>query len=251
MAAREMQQCLTSWHRVLNSGFQRTEILKIFSSAECLPPHPTWAKEIEKQISRFIKIGKMEMISLEVMWNPINKGGLGMVCIRSKADYWHSGCRYSQGLYIESTWGSSPVGNSKLARLWGNTQPPWGSSLLWRGELQGQVNTTAKESYTAYTDSLPPPRVEYINIMSWTPATPLNWFPSRTSGTCSKTRWMRKDAQVCVEIRKIWCMDIARDFFMILAQRISRRIQAVLEANNSHTKYWGGLDGGRRSETYS
>ena len=89
MAAREMQQCLTSWHRVLNSGFQRTEILKIFSSAECLPLHPTWAKEIEKQeqVYRFIKIGKMEMISLEVMWNPINKGGLGMVCIRSKADY--------------------------------------------------------------------------------------------------------------------------------------------------------------------
>ena len=86
MAGREMQQCLTSWHRVLNSGFQRTENLKIFSSAECLPPHPTWAKEIEKQISRFIKIGKMEMISLEVMWNPINEGGLGMVCIRSKAD---------------------------------------------------------------------------------------------------------------------------------------------------------------------
>ena len=89
MAAREMQQCLTSWHRVLNSGFQRTEILKIFSSAECLLLHPTWAKEIEKQeqVYRFIKIGKMEMISLEVMCNPIIKGGLGMVYIRSKADY--------------------------------------------------------------------------------------------------------------------------------------------------------------------
>ena len=29
----------------------------------------------------------MEMISLEVVCNPINKGGLGMVYIRFKADY--------------------------------------------------------------------------------------------------------------------------------------------------------------------
>ena len=59
----------------------------MYSLAECLPLPPTWAKEIEKQVYRFVKIAKMEMISLEVVCNPINKGGLGMVYIRSKADY--------------------------------------------------------------------------------------------------------------------------------------------------------------------
>ena len=56
MAVRKMQQCLNSWHtRVFNFGFQEAKILKICA---CLSPL-TWAKEIEKQIYRLIKIGKM------------------------------------------------------------------------------------------------------------------------------------------------------------------------------------------------
>ena len=78
MAVRNMQQFFNSWNtRDLISGFQRAEILEIFvlpkmySLAECLPLPPPGQGYWEADL-QVVKIGKMEMISLEVMCNPIN-----------------------------------------------------------------------------------------------------------------------------------------------------------------------------------
>ena len=201
-AVRKMQQCLNSWNtRILNSVFQRADVLKTFvlpkmySLAECLPLPHTWAKEIEKQIYKFIKVGKMEMISLEVMCNPINKGGLGMVCIRSKADslflkqtlrmslqpgtlHW----KYMRFFTCRKLRIGKIMGPccdfhflhpyySKMVELYEegvvmeicqHCNHPEGAHYCGGAECKDRkMNTTAKEIYRAYTDSLPPPRVEY------------------------------------------------------------------------------------------
>ena len=92
-ANRKLTTCLNSWNtRVLNSVFQRVNVLNVFALpklwylAECLPLPAVWASEIEKHVFKFIKLGKMELPALQELYNPIAKGGLGLVCVRAKAD---------------------------------------------------------------------------------------------------------------------------------------------------------------------
>ena len=205
-AVRNMEVCLNSWNTmVLNSVFQRVEVIntfvlpKWFYKAECLPLPPNWAKEIEKLVYNFIKIGHMEMMALQEMCNPVDKGGLGLVCVRSKAD----SLFLKQTLRIMSQPGTLHWKYLKLfscqqfriGELHGpkfHTMTPYYAKMLelyHEGRLMEicyhcyccesvgckdkKLNTTAKEIYRAYTDSFPPPRVEYkpeyenISCVQW------------------------------------------------------------------------------------
>ena len=197
-ALRKMEKCVLSWNmRVLNSVFQRVEVLNIFVLpklwylAEVLPLPAGWAAEIEKLVYLFIKMGKMELMALAEMCNPVDKGGLGLVCVRSKADslflrqtlrmmaqkntlHWKY-VRYFAGLQIAE--------GDMFGGLHHNGTTPYYDKMveLYKEgvvlelcryccgkasedcEHGGEVKltTTAKEIYLVYTDSFPPPRVEY------------------------------------------------------------------------------------------
>ena len=195
-AHRDMTKCLTAWNtRVLNSVFQRVDVLNIFAlpklfyKAEALPLPWYWAKEFEKLIYAFIKMGKMEMMALQEMCNPIKKGGLGLTCIRSKADslflkqmlrmFQEPGSLHYK--YIQYFAGRK----LRVADL-GNMAPchtitPYYEKMveLYQEAVvmelvhyccvnkdceHNMIKTTAKEIYAANTETFPPPRVEY-NIL--------------------------------------------------------------------------------------
>ena len=193
-AKRKLEKCLNSWNtRVLNSVYQRVEMLNIFALpklwylAECLPLPASWAGEMEKLVYSFIKIGKMEMMALQEMSNPVDKGGLGLVCVRSKAD----SLFLKQTLRMLSQPGTLQwkfvrffAGHEfRIGELCGvkhHNVPPYFAKMVelyeegrvmeicWHCYCCADVSckkkmlkTTAKEIYTAYTGSFPPPRVEY------------------------------------------------------------------------------------------
>ena len=198
-AHREVTKCLTSWNtRVLNSVFQRVEVLNIFVlpklwyKAEALPLPAGWAAEFDKLVYAFVKMGKIEMMALQEMCNPITKGGLGLVCVRSKADslFLKQTLRMLsmpgslQYKYIQFFAGKSlRVADLPIANPCHTITPYYqymvdlfkegvqmelcyyccnaGSSLHFDRCTANKLKTTAKEIYEAYTDSFPPPRVEY------------------------------------------------------------------------------------------
>ena len=193
-AKRKLEKCLNSWNtRVLNSVYQRVEVLNIFALpklwylAECLPLPPYWAGEFEKLVYAFIKVGKMEMMSLQEMSNPREKGGLGLVCVRSKADslFLKQLLRMlSQPKTLHWKFVRFFAGHEfRIGELCGvkhHNVPPYFAKMVELYE-EGRVmeicshcyccddpackkknlKTTAKEIYSAYTGSFPPPRVEY------------------------------------------------------------------------------------------
>ena len=192
-AHREVTKCLTSWNtRVLNSVFQRVDVLNIFVlpklwyKAETLPLPPAWAAEFEKLVYAFVKKGKMEMLALQELCNPREKGGLGVICIRSTADslFLKQTLRMLcmpgslQYKYIQYFAGK----NLKIADLYtGKHCPVFTPYYQHMVELykegvvmelclyccidkdckDNKLKATAKEIYAAYTDTFPPPRVEY------------------------------------------------------------------------------------------
>ena len=210
-AHREVIKCLTSWNtRVLNSVFQRVDVLNIFVlpklwyKAEALPLPAGWAAEFEKLVYAFVKMGKMEMMALQEMCNPITKGGLGLVCVRSKADslflkqtlrmlsmpgsLQYKYIQFFAGKYLRVA--DLPIANPC------HTITPYyqymvdlfkegvqmdlcyyccnaGSSLHYDRCTANNLKTTAKEIYETFTDSFPPPRVEYkamfqvVSGMQW------------------------------------------------------------------------------------
>ena len=204
-AHRDLSKCLNAWNtRVLNSVFQRVDVLNIFAlpklyyKAEALPLPPAWAAEFEKLIYAFIKMGKMEMMALQEMCNPINKGGLGLTCIRSKADslFLKQFLRMLQKpgslqyKYIQFFAGQ----RLKIADLASgvpfHTITPYYEKMVelyQEGVVMdlvlyccvkteckhNKIKTTAKELYEAYTETFPPPRVEYndlyrnVSCMMW------------------------------------------------------------------------------------
>ena len=85
--------CLHSWKmRSLESIFQKVEVLRIFAlpklwyKALLLPLPGKMASEIEREMRNFIFKGKLEKPALAEMCNSVEMGGLGLPCIRSKAD---------------------------------------------------------------------------------------------------------------------------------------------------------------------
>ena len=195
-ALKKMNKCILSWNtRVLNSVFQRVEVLNVFVLpklwylAEVLPLPAGWAGEFEKIVYAFIKIGKMEMMALSEMSNPVNKGGLGLVCLRSKADslflkqmmrimsqkntlHWRY-LRYYAGLQINEGDMHGGLHHHCMTPYYQHVVDLYREGVVLEicqyccGMVECQhggavkLNTTAKEIYLTYTDTFPPPRVEY------------------------------------------------------------------------------------------
>ena len=90
----KFEQSVLSWSpRVLETIFQRVEVVRtfalsrIFYLASILPLPATIARKIEKVIGKFLwsASGKILRIALEELKNPAEKGGCGLVCIKSMA----------------------------------------------------------------------------------------------------------------------------------------------------------------------
>ena len=185
---------MNSWNtRVLNSVFQRVEVLNTFALpklwylAECLPLPAAWASEFEKHVYAFVKLGKMELLALQELYNPVHMGGLGLVCVRAKADSLflkqtlrmmnQPGTLHWQYIKFFAGW------QFKIGEMRGtkhhNITPYYQHmvDLYIEGTImdichhcyhcsdteckEKKLKTTAKEIYEAYTDTFPPPRVEY------------------------------------------------------------------------------------------
>ena len=194
----EVQQCLFSWStRVLNSVYQRVQVIntfvlpKLWYMAEALPLPEVWARQFDRVVYVFIKKGKMEMLRHEVLYNPVEMGGLGLVCVRAKADalFLKQAVRMldkPQSLmftYI-GHFGGRLLNRVQMGRiLWCHTTPPFYAKLvelLLEAEELGLVNfcckstllrgepcqyysmgVTAKEIYGTFAVDFPPPRIEY------------------------------------------------------------------------------------------
>ena len=193
-ANKKLTLCLNSWNtRVLNSVFQRVEVLNTFALpklwylAECLPLPAAWASEFEKHVYAFVKLGKMELLALQELYNPVHMGGLGLVCVRAKADSLflkqtlrmmnQPGTLHWQYIKFFAGW------QFKIGEMRGtkhhNITPYYQHmvDLYIEGTImdichhcyhcsdteckEKKLKTTAKEIYEAYTDTFPPPRVEY------------------------------------------------------------------------------------------
>ena len=86
-------KCLNAWKtRALDSIFQRVEVLRIFAMpklwyiALLLPLPGKIATRFEQQVRNFIWKGRLEKPAYSELCNSVEEGGLGVPCIRSKAD---------------------------------------------------------------------------------------------------------------------------------------------------------------------
>ena len=89
----EFDKCLLAWKtRSLESIFQKVELLKTFAipklcyKALLLPLPGKVAQKLEEKMRSFIWRGKLEKPATAEMFNPVEEGGLGLTCLRTKAD---------------------------------------------------------------------------------------------------------------------------------------------------------------------
>ena len=79
-----------------------------------------------------------------------------------------------------------------------------------------------------------------IDVIKW-PGNSPDLNPIENLWTVFKNKLEEKRctsvAMMKEEIKRIWCLDITRDFCKTLVQSMPRIIQAVLDANGGHTKY--------------
>ena len=90
---RGIQKTLFSWgSRALSTLQQRVHVLQTFAlsklwyAAQVLPLPGSVVKKLESLSSTFIFRGRPERLKLSELQNPIKKGGLGLVCISTKAE---------------------------------------------------------------------------------------------------------------------------------------------------------------------
>ena len=87
------RKTLIAWgSRMLDSLRQRVDVLKIFATsklwykASALPLPEMWARKFEAGVRKFLWAGRLEQLALEEVMNPVEMGGLGLPCIRAKAE---------------------------------------------------------------------------------------------------------------------------------------------------------------------
>ena len=87
------RKTIYSWgDRGLVSMFQRVEVARTFAQSklwyvcQMLPLPPSFAKKFESLLSSFLFRGKPERLKLEELFNSPDRGGLGLMDIRNKAD---------------------------------------------------------------------------------------------------------------------------------------------------------------------
>ena len=90
---RGLQKTLFSWGgRALNTLQQRVNVLQTFAlsklwyAAQVLPLPDKILKKIESASSTFIFQGRHERLKLDELQNPKSRGGLGLVCVSTKAE---------------------------------------------------------------------------------------------------------------------------------------------------------------------
>ena len=93
VAKKGFVDCLNAWKiRSLETIFQRVQVLttfampKLWYKALLLPLPGKLAGQFEEEIRQFIWAGKLEKPAFAEMCNPVDQGGLGVICIRSKCD---------------------------------------------------------------------------------------------------------------------------------------------------------------------
>ena len=92
-AFRGLQKTLFSWEsRALSTLQQRVTVLQTFAmsklwyTAQVLPLPVAMVKKIESASSAFIFRGRPERLKLADLQNPVEKGGLGLTCVATKAE---------------------------------------------------------------------------------------------------------------------------------------------------------------------
>ena len=93
MADEGFSNCLRAWRtRSLDSVFQKVNVLntfalpKIWYKALLLPLPGKVASKLEEEMRNFIWKGKLEKPAMIEMFNSWENGGLGLTCVRTKAD---------------------------------------------------------------------------------------------------------------------------------------------------------------------
>ena len=93
MVFRGFQKTLFSWGgRTLSTLQQRVNVLQTFALsklwyvAQVLPLPEKMIKKIESSLSAFIFRGRHERLKLDELENPRSRGGLGLVCVATKAE---------------------------------------------------------------------------------------------------------------------------------------------------------------------
>ena len=93
MVLRNFQKTLVSWeNRALRTLQQRVKALQTFAlsklwfAAQVLPLPANMTKKFESASSSFIFRGRPERLKLSDLQNPKEKGGLGLVCLATKAE---------------------------------------------------------------------------------------------------------------------------------------------------------------------
>ena len=208
-AVKKFTLCLGAWSmRVLNSVFQRVTVVNTFAYSklwflcEALPLPAAWAAQIESHVYTFLKQGKLELPALQTLYSPVNQGGLGLVCVAAKADAlylkqtlrmllqpgtthfnfikYFAGKGFNWGGIVGTHHHFTPPHFQKMVDLYQEGVVMDLCHHCYHGDCvhgadckDKKMSTTCKELYEAYTDSVPPPRVEYkpeyrnVSSMMW------------------------------------------------------------------------------------
>jgi exonuclease III len=188
------KKTLFAWgSRILDSLRQRVEVLKVFATsklwykASAIPLPERYAAKFESEMIRFLWRGKLEKLALDEVKNEVLAGGLGLPCVRSKADalflkqtlrmlvsgpgsgvYDH--ISYWIGMQLRdyfpdmayTPWAVSPT--PYFEHMWGLLQ-----EALVVGDLmvEAMPDVTSKEIYKEFTCTFPPPKVIYRYEVDW------------------------------------------------------------------------------------
>ena len=168
------------------------EVLRIFGTsklwykASALPMPNKYAKKFESAMNKFLWIGKFEKLKLDEVKNSLLMGGLNLPCVVSKADslFLSQTCRllrdstskeynhikYWAGIYLKEWF--PDMGRGPHAEL----LTPYFQhmkALLVAGFTLGDITVrnlkrvTAKELYTSFTSTFPPPKVIFKFDVDW------------------------------------------------------------------------------------
>ena len=184
---------LMSWSsRQLDTLVMRVEVLRIFATsklwykASALPLPTQFAKKFESAMFRFLWIGKLEKLKLDEVKNSILSGGLNLPCVISKADclFLSQACRllscpgnkqykhvqYWLGLYVKDYFPDMAGGPHAelISPYFQHMKELLVSSIVLNDIDVAKLNkVTAKNLYTSFTSTFPPPKVEYKYNVDW------------------------------------------------------------------------------------
>ena len=181
----KVRKTLFSWNlRSLESFQQRVDVVQIFGTSkmwylcQILPLPSKYAKMFESILKKFVWTGKLEKLAIDETKNSREEGGLGIICIRSKAD----------ALFLRQTCrllASDSFNSFKHIRFWIGEHLVDVIPEMRSGEHSEEIpeyflhlrrlfteahaleiidvenldSTPAKQIYADYTSSFPPPKV--------------------------------------------------------------------------------------------